>query len=43
MDLKEYVIGKWDDQIANIEVNLSKFHTCPEGQCYYEFNKVGNK
>lgn len=43
MDLKEYVIGKWDDQIANIEVNLSKLHPCPEGQCYYEFNKVGNK
>lgn len=41
MDLKEYAIGNWNDPIKSIEATLSKFHPCPEGQCYYEYNKVG--
>ena len=41
MNLREYVIGSWNDKIDDIEKNLQRFKPCPEGDCYYEFNKVG--
>ena len=41
MDLKEYIIGKWNDPLDVIESKLSAYKPCPDGDCYYEFNKVG--
>lgn len=41
MDIKEYVIGEWNEAISNIERSLSKIHPCPDGKCYFEYNKVG--
>ena len=40
MDLKEYLLGNWNDSIKDIEIALTKFTPCPDGQCYYEYNKV---
>ena len=41
MDLKQFMIGKWDDQLDDIEERLHGIEPCPKGECYYEYNKVG--
>ena len=41
MDLKQFIVGEWNEPIDIIEKQLNKLEPCPKGECYYEFNKVG--
>ena len=41
MNIKEYVVGEWDEPFEIIENRLSKLKPCPDGCCYFEYNKVG--
>lgn len=40
MDLKDYVIGAWNEPLVDIERKMKKFKVCPKGECYFEYNKV---
>ena len=40
MNIKEYVLGAWNESMKNIENKLSKYHPCPDGQCYFDYYKV---
>ena len=40
MDLKEHIVANWDEPFEIIETKLSKYNPCPDGQCYFEYNKV---
>lgn len=41
MDLKQFQIGCWNEPIDKLEARLSNLKPCPNGECYYEYNKVG--
>ncbi len=41
MDMKNYVIGAWGEPLSVIEQKMKRFKACPQGECYFEYNKVG--
>ena len=40
MNIKKYNIGNWDTPIEEIEKKLHEIKPCPDGFCYFEYNKV---
>ena len=41
MDLAEYCFADWSEPLSDVEVKMKKFAACPDGECYFEYNKVG--
>ena len=41
MDIAEYRIGDWNEPLADIERRMKQFASCPHGECYFDYNKVG--
>jgi len=43
MDNEKYIIGNWNDDIYTINNTLSNIKPCPDGECFYDYYKVGVK
>lgn len=41
MDIESYKIADWNESLLGVEERISKYHPCPDGECYYEYHKVG--
>ena len=41
MNIKKFIIGNWNDSFKELERKLREIKPCPDGECYFEYNKVG--